>query len=229
MTQQKRTGAAAFLCIFTFIAGCTDFGSEVPAAENLLLSVKAAHTHISSSKAAHQNLVITSVKVLLRTADLKRVSSGDSIRLGLSTRLINVSLDGEATPLAAMNVPLDDYRALTITIHAPEDSAQMVDPDFFDSSDGTIRYSLIVRGEYHETPFVYRSSQDATLDMAFDRPMRPSARGQENIILELDPYGWFTVGPLLLDPFNQSKEIDENLKSTFAHVFRDNNRDGEPD
>ena len=47
--------------------------------------------------------------------------------------------------------------------------------------------------------------------------------------LVIDPYLWFQTNGLFLDPFNQTQQIEDLIKASFASAFRDNDRNGDPD
>jgi len=98
-----------------------------------------------------------------------------------------------------------------------------------DGASGSVRYSVVVTGAYHETPFVYKTGESATQEIRFLNPLTVPESGTVNVTLRIDPYDWFTDGLLIFDPFNQMKEIDDRLKRSIAEAYRDNDRNGEPD
>ena len=95
-----------------------------------------------------------------------------------------------------------------------------------------IRFREIASGDSSDVEsgaFVYKSHINAHQDLKLPLPIEVPPEGYVNVTLEIDPYAWFTVGELVLDPFIQGREIDDRIVSSFASAFRDNDRNGEPD
>ncbi len=209
--------------------GCNDLGSDPGPAENFALSVSASHTHTALGSAGHEALVLTSVKVLVRDIRLKEAASDDGSDVKTGSFVTSLAVDGSVTNVAFVRIRPGIYDHLRLTIHKPEDDEPVDDPDFRDEGGSGNRFSVVVTGIYHETPFVFRSRVNAAQDLPFAEPIEVPADGSTNVTLKVDPYEWFTIGELVLDPFIQADEIDDRIVSSFADVFRDRDGNGQPD
>lgn len=216
---------AALIC---GAAGCKDLGVQIPdTSENVRLNIRASGTVLE--KPTHEVLHITSVKILLKKICLKQSTSDDSADVYSGPYVVDLDFSTELHEVAATRVRPGSYERIRFTIHKPEDQEPLPDPAFADGGSGGERYSVIVTGAYHETPFVYTSRESATQEISFLTPLTIPESGTVNVTLRIDPYAWFTDGLLIFDPFNQTKEIDERLKRSIAEAYRDNDRNGEPD
>ena len=230
----RRPHTVALISAFGIIvtlssSGCTDTGSVPGPTENLTLSISSSHTHSSLASPGHQTLAISSAKVLIRDVRFKEEVSGDGTDVKSSSFVVFFAVDGSVTPVARARIRPGIYEILQFTLHKPEDQESLGDPDFGNGPSDDQRYSVIVTGFYHETPFVYRSQVNARQDLRLPLPIEVPSEGYVNVTLKIDPYAWFTVGELVLDPFIQGKEIDDRIVSSFANAFRDNDGNGEPD
>lgn len=214
------TGALALL-------GCKDSGITSPPDHNLLLSVQAAGSVLQ--KANHEILHLTSVKVLLKRIEFGQSESEDSVELESGLRVVNLAMDAKITELSAVRIRPGEYDRIRFTIHKPDDQEQVSDSAFIAADSTHQRFSVVITGFYHETPFTFRSQESAAQELRLVAPVNVTDDETINVTLKIDPYLWFTTNGLILDPFNQTKEINDLLTKSFADVFRDNNRDGDPD
>ena len=214
--------------LISWAAGCKDMGVESPdTSENVRLSIRASGSVLE--KPAHEVLHITSVKILLKKISFKQSTSDDSADVYSGPYVVDLDLSTQLHDVVATRVRPGSYDRIRFTIHKPEDQEQLLDTDFADGAGGSVRYSVVVTGAYHETPFVYKSRESARQELTFLNPLTVPESGNVNVTLRIDPYDWFTDGLLIFDPFNQSKEIDDRLKQSIAEAYRDNDRNGEPD
>jgi hypothetical protein len=209
------------------VYGCEDAGVSPPPPENLRLSVKAPATVLG--KVNHEVLHIISAKVLLREIEFSQAGSEDSVEIESGPQVVSLNLDAKITEVAAVRIRPGVYDRIRFTIHKPEDSEQVSDSTFKQGESGNERFSLVITGLYHDTPFTFKSRESTRQELQLTSPVTVSEDGTVNVTLKIDPYLWFQNNGLVLDPFNQTKEIDDLVKSSFAEAFRDNDRNGDPD
>ena len=121
------------------------------------------------------------------------------------------------------------YDRVRFTFHKPEDNEVDRGFGFRQGPSGNQRFSVVITGLYHDTPFTFTSRESAHQELSLVPPVTVTGDGTVNVTLKIDPYAWFTVDGLVLDPFNQVKQIDDRIKGSFASAFKDNDRNGEPD
>ncbi len=208
-------------------SGCTDSGVAPPPPENLRLSVKAPATVLG--KVDHEVLHIISAKVLLKEIKFSEAGSEDSVEIESGPQVVSLNLDAKITEVAAVRIRPGVYDRIRFTIQKPEDTEQVSDSTFKTGESGNQRFSLVVTGLYHDTPFTFKSRESTHHELPLSTPVTVSEDGTVNVTLKIDPYLWFQTNGVVLDPFNQTKEIDDLVKSSFAEAFRDNDRNGDPD
>ena len=219
------------MCVLAMVllwAGCKDQGVEPPLSDhNVQLSVQAAGSVLH--KPSHEVLHITSVKILLKRISFSQAGSDDSTDVHSGPLVVELNLDAKMTPVAATRISPGVYDRVRFEIHKAEDSDSVPDSVFRSGSNGNDRFSVVITGYYHETPFTFMSRESAHQELVLSPPVTVTEDGAANVTLKVDPYAWFTVGELILDPFNQDTEIDGRIKGSFASAFKDNDRNGEPD
>jgi hypothetical protein len=218
---------ALAISIVLSLFGCKDTGMEPVLPHNLLVSVKPAGSVLL--KTTHEILHLTSVKVLLKGIEFENASSEDSVEVEGDSRVLDLAMDAKITEFAAAKIAPGEYNRVRFQIHKPEDREVVSDSSFTTGGSGNERFSIIVTGFYHETPFTFRSSQSVEVDFPIDPPVKVSDNGIANVTFKIDPYLWFSTNGLILDPFNQTKQIEDLIKNAFAEAFRDNDRNGEKD
>ena len=215
----------AFIVFVLGVAGCKDAGVTPLPPENLLLSLKAPETVLG--KVNHEVLHITSVGVIMKEIEFSRAGSEDSVEIESGPLVLSLSLDARISLLAAVKIPPGVFDGLRFTIYRPADKEPVTDSAF--AGAGGDRFSIVIRGFYHETPFTLRSPQLTRLNLTLATPASVVEDRVTNVTFRIDPYLWFETGGLILDPFHQTAEIEDHIRSSFAEVFRDNDRDGNPD
>jgi hypothetical protein len=230
----KKLHLALWLSLFTIalfsasgVLGCKDTGMEPSLPHNLLLSVQPAGSVLL--KPNHEILHLTSVRVLLKGIEFEGDASSDSAEVESDARVLNLAMDAKMTELAAAKIPPGQYNRVRFQIHKPEDGEQVNDSSFVTGGSGNERFSVVVTGFYHETPFTFRSSQSVEIELNLNPPITVTNNGVANVTFKIDPYLWFSANGLIFDPFNQTKEIDDLIKGSFAEAFRDNDRNGDAD
>src|SRR4030095_3073785 len=123
------------------------------------------------------------------------------------------------------------FDKVNFDIHKLEPNEPVPDPDFADSLG---RYSIVVKGRYAGTPFLYKSTKSAHQILSFPGALIMEPGGKTNITFVVKPFIWFIKNGIYLDPNNpvNSNDIDNNIKDNINHnfkIFKDNDRNGLPD
>ena len=189
-------------------------------------------------KTTSDSLQLTEVKILLKDVKLEQESAdkvtggdhhgeGDEVVVRVGPFVVQLNLTGLTTDFITSEIPAGMYDEIRFKIHKLEGSEIPPDPEFIDSQDTTKRYSVIVKGNYNGTPFVYRSSKSAHQKLRLDEPLVVEENTSTNLTITVDPYTWFYEHGTLLDPTdaNNMDEIDHNISASFRNAFRDNNHD----
>jgi hypothetical protein len=227
MNDFRVAALIALIALGLGVFGCTDSGINAPLPENFRLSIKAPATVLG--KVNHEVLHIISTKILIKEIEFSEAGSGDSVEIESGSRVVSLSLDAKITELAAVKIRPGVYDRIRFTVHKPEDTEQVGDSTFKSGESGSQRFSLVITGLYHDTPFTFKSRESTRQELRLTAPVTVTEDGTVNVTLKIDPYLWFTTNGLVLDPFNQTKEIDHLIKGSFADAFRDNDRNGDPD
>ncbi len=218
----------AGLSLFVGTYGCKDLGVNNPEdPRNFQLTVVTPTTVLG--KPSHEILHIISAKILLKNISFKVSGLEDSTEITRGPLVVDLDLFAKPKELLIGQLSPNSYDRMRFNIHAPEAGELPLDSAFAAGNDSSQRYSVVVVGLYHETPFIFRSQESFRIDINFTSPVTIPASGSVNVTLKIDPYAWFTEGPLFFDPFNQTGKIDDRIKNAQMEVFRDDNRDGEPD
>jgi hypothetical protein len=229
-----RIPSAVRVCVFAGLSqfvgtyGCKDLGVNGPdQAMNFHLTVVTPETVLG--KPGHEVLHIISAKILLENISFRVSGLEDSTEITRGPLVVDLDLTARTKELLISQLPTNNYDRMRFSIHAPEDGEPLLDSAFVAGNDSSKRYSVVVVGLYHETPFTFRSQESFRIDINFTSPVAISASGSVNVTLKIDPYAWFTEGQLFYDPFNQTGKIDGRIKNAQMEAFRDNDRNGEPD
>ena len=187
----------------------------------------------SLQKIANDTLELTEVKLLLSNIELEmddgtEGEDGDeSITVLVDPIVINLNLDGSATNFAVANVPPGLYEEVEFEIHKVEASETPPDPEFKEGNADSLRYSVIVKGNFNTVPFVYKSKKSAQQELEFETPIEIVQNGVANLSIPVDPQRWFYKEGILLDPSNPANEndIDINIKDSFGDAYEDDDDD----
>lgn len=207
---------------FIFFNGCS---SIVPDDAQVTLSFTNG-TVIEKIKG--DTIQLDTVKILLRDIKIKNQSTNDTSSVKTGPFVVVINLAGVTTDFAIGNIPPGYYDRIKFKVHKIEGSEIPPDPEFKEGSNESLRYSVIVKGVFNSTPFIYKSRKSAHQDLKLDSPLVVEENGTANLTIIVDPYSWFTDGTTLLDPADtsNSNEIDNNIKDSFKKAFQDNNHDG---
>jgi hypothetical protein len=218
-----------FILIFFLIAGMLFSGCEYGAVD------PASNENVSLSAVIPQSdnasITISEAKVLLKKIQFKQSASNDMGDVVAGPVVVKLNTSGTITVFGSGNIPAGQYDRIKFVIHKVEDNETPPDPEFKEGTSGNQRYSVIVKGAYNGSNFVYKSRKSVSHEIQFSTPVTFSADTKANLTLTVDIQGWFNSAGGVLDPSNSSNEnlIDDNIKASFRNIFLDNDKNGSPD
>jgi len=206
--------------------GCEESEGELSTSASLSFAVPNAG---SIMKAADQHVTLDTVKILLKTIQFHNEVEDDSLDFKTEPQILNLDLSGGVNTLATAEIPMGNYHKVSFRIHKPEDDEDPGDSDFFESSSGNDRYSVVVKGHVGETPFTFRSRKTSKQRVDLDPALVIEEEGSEvNVTLTVDVSSWFVdEDGNHLDPLDEGdeNEIDNAIRRSFRG-FRDDDRSG---
>jgi hypothetical protein len=190
-------------------------------------------------------LVMDSVKVVLREIELKRQADDDCPDDGQSDddaceefeagiRLFELPLDGNVEQVVTVDAPADTYDELEFEIHKPDDD----DPEgqaFIDENPAFADVSIRVVGTFNGDPFTFTQDLNEEQEVVLDPPLVVEEGADPvNVTLELDVRTWFTRDGELVDPTTAAEgganeNLVENNIENSIEAFEDDDSDGEDD
>jgi hypothetical protein len=218
------------LAVAGLIAGCTkDNSMTAPSpAANVSLGAEVMH---QLAKVSHPGLEIDTAKILVRRIKFHQAGSEDPADVKSDSFVLRLVPGAPVSEVAVARIAPGSYDRLTFDIHKPEDLEIPPDPEFRDGSSGNQRYSVIIKGSYNDSSFVYRSRSEFTIEFELQTPLTVSDDGVARITFTVDPFACFGHHGLVFDPRNPSNAaaIEPAIKGAFLKAFRDDDRNGEPD
>ncbi len=208
------------LFAFTFYSGCDS--TEI---NDSTVSVILSLSNITQ-KISDDTIQLDTVKILLRDVKIKNQSGNDEVNIKAGPVVVYLNLNGGTTNFAVNNIPPGSYDRIRFRIHTLEDSEIPPDPEF---KEGSLRYSVIVKGVYNSVPFVYKFRKSVHQDLKLEIPIQVMNSSAANLIITVDhPLGWFYKDGILMNPNNteNQNDINNNIEHSFKKCFRDNDRDG---
>jgi hypothetical protein len=174
------------------------------------------------------NIQITEAKALLSKIEVENSAGSKEIRL--NPIVINFDLSGNVKDLISASIPEGIYNKIKFQLHKPEDNETVSDPEFKLGTSGHQRFSVIIKGTYNGSAFVFKSRKTINIVIDFNRPVDIRSEAK-NITVLLQKNLWFLSNGIELDPRNSGNDdtIDDNIKRSFAKAFRDDDRNGSPD
>ncbi len=225
-------GLLGFFLILGFLfSGCSD-ASTVTGSNTGITGNTDDNTTIST-KVEGQNddpngtLNITEAKFLLRDVKFRR-TDGTEGEVKVGPIVINLDLSGSVKVSVSGKIPAGTFNRLRFKIHKVEDFETSPDPEFKEGTSGSQRYSLIAKGTYNGSAFVFKSRKSLNMELALQAPFTLEEGQDINVTIVIDPYQWFRGGSDFLDPRieDNEDEIEDNIKDAFRRVFLDNNLNG---
>jgi|WetSurSiteA1Bulk_404760.scaffolds.fasta_scaffold17841_2 hypothetical protein len=208
--------------------GCNDSSTNTTRPDNLSFGYMS--TADTTDNAG--NLVLDTVKILLKDIKLNVANSSDSTNFKTGPYVLYLNLNSSVNIIGSAYIPAGTYDKIQFEVHKLNDNETPPDPEF---SDANGRYSVIAKGTYNGTYFKFKSDKSAKQKLNFPNALTVSENGNSNITLKVHPYSWFIDGNNgFMDPNaagNQDKidkNIKENIKANFK-AFKDDDKNGIPD
>ncbi|HEY5534403.1 MAG TPA: hypothetical protein VIL99_05660 [Ignavibacteria bacterium] len=222
-----------FLLVSATFYSCND-NSTNPAIDNFELSYTSSRDTVLTD--ASNILILDTVKILLKDIKLNVASTGDSsnFKVGpyvLFLNLTSSNLTSSVNSIGTGFIPAGSYDKIQFEVHKLETNETPPDPDFRDSLGN---YSVVVKGRFNGTPFVYKSTKSAKQKINYPTIVTLYTETKTNVTLLIRPQIWFMKDNDYLDPNNTANwsDIDNNIKDNIKgnfKAFKDNNKDGIPD
>lgn len=209
--------------------GCSDNATNQINTDNLSFS---SMSSADSAGDAQSILILDTVKILIKDIKLN-VSGGsqDSANFITGPYVLFLNLTSNINFIGSAIIPAGTYDKIKFEVHKLNDNEAVPDPEFADENG---RYSVVIKGRYSGSYFVYKSSKSAHQILNFPNTISVSPESKSNITMLLKPYIWFIRDGIYLDPRipANSNDIDNNIKDNINHnfkAFRDDDKNGLPD
>lgn len=178
---------------------------------------------VSQSDDPSATLSLSEAKFLITEVYFRR-TDGVQGEIHIAPVLVKLDLSGRATVVTSGSIPAGTYNRLKFNVHKVEDFETPPDPEFKIGNSGNQRFSLIAKGTYNGSSFVFRSRKSMNLELNFANPVTISGNEKINMTVPLNPYNWFRSGSDFINPSNENNEdtIEDNIKSSFRNVFISN-------
>lgn len=206
------------------ISGCSDDTVTPTRSDNFEVS----HMSLAKTTDATGNLVLDTVKVLIKDIKLNVTNSSDSTNFKTGPYVLYLNLNSNVNIIGSGYIPVGTYDKIQFEVHKLSDNEPIPDPEFVE---GNSRFSVVAKGTYNGVRFVYKSDKSAKQKLNFPNALIVTET-KSNITLQIKPYIWFIdSNNQYMDPNDENNkgEIDnnikENIKASFK-AFKDNNKDG---
>jgi len=174
------------------------------------------------------NLSISEAKALLSKIEVE--NSSGSREINMNSLVVNFNLSGDVKQVIEKSIPEGIYTKIKFQLHKPEDFETVSDPEFKTGTSGNQRFSVIIKGSYNGSAFVYKSRKSVNIVLNFHQPV-DIRNNMKNITLLLQKNLWFISNGITLNPNDEDNSdiIDDNIKRSFAKAFKDDDKNGRPD
>lgn len=210
-------------------SGCTDTTTNSTMTDNLTFSVTSSADSTGDSQSI---LILDTVKLLIKDIKLNTANNNqDSTNFKTGPYILYVNLNSSVNTISSAIIPSGSYDKIKFEVHKLNNDEEVPDPDFADANG---RFSVVVKGRYSGSRFVYKSAKSAHQILSFQSNVTLSPESRLNITLLLRPYIWFIGNGEYLDPRNSENmnDIDNNIKNNINNnfkAFKDNDKNGLPD
>ncbi|MBI2419868.1 MAG: hypothetical protein HYV28_18545 [Ignavibacteriales bacterium] len=177
------------------------------------------------------NLVLDTVKILLKDIKLNVISTSDSTNFKTGPYVLFLNMNSSVNSIGRGYIPIGSYDKIMFEIHKLSSTELIPDPEF---AQGSLRFSIVAKGTYNGVRFVYKSDKSAKQKLSFPNSLVVTET-MSNVTLQINPNQWFAdTNNNYLDPNLESNRnlidnnIKDNIKANFK-AFRDNNKDGIPE
>jgi hypothetical protein len=224
----KLTAAISGLILVLNISGCDEGGGiTIPSGvSELTVSVKSDDAVLDNPAA----IVITEAKALISEVEFEKQSNGKDELHQRGPFVFNFNTNGTIKEMGTQYIIRDNYTKIKFLLHKPEETETPTDPEFKEGTAANQRFSFIIKGTYNGSSFVYKSKQSAGIVINFALPENIDLK-KTNVTVLFNKLKWFKNGSAEVNPNDPQFEslIDNNITGSFSKVFRDDNKDGEPD
>lgn len=171
---------------------------------------------------------ISEAKALFSKIEVE--NSSGSREINLNSMVVNFNLTGDVKQIIEKSIPEGIYTKIKFQIHKPEDFETVSDPEFKTGTSGNQRFSVIIKGSYNGSAFVYKSRKSINIVLDFNRPV-DIRNNMQNVTLLLQKNLWFLSNGITVNPNDDDNDdiIDDNIKKSFAKAFKDDDKNGRPD
>lgn len=209
------------------ISGCSDNTVTPTRSDNFEVS----HMSSADTTDATGNLVLDTVKILIKDIKLNIPNSSDSTNFKTGPYVLYLNLNSSVNIIGFGYIPVGTYDKIQFEVHKLSDNESIPDPEFVE---GNSRFSVVAKGTYNGVRFVYKSDKSAKQKLNFPNALIVTET-KSNVTLQIKPYIWFIdSNNQYMDPNNENNrdKIDSNIQSEIKasfKAFKDNNKDGIPD
>jgi hypothetical protein len=215
------------LLLFQLI-GCDEGGGiTIPSGvSELTVSVKSDDAVLDEPAA----IVITEAKALIMDVEFEKQSNGKDELHQRGPFVLSFNTNGTIKEMGTQYIIRDNYTKIKFQLHKPEETETPSDPEFKEGTGINQRYSFIIKGTYNGSSFIYKSKQSANIVINFAQTENIDLK-KTNVTVLFNKLKWFKNGSVEINPNDAQYAaiIDNNLKNSFSRVFRDDNKDGQPD
>ena len=212
----------------TSISGCDENGGiTVPSGvSELTVSVKSDDAILDNPA----SIVITEAKALIMDVEFEKQSNGKDELHQRGPFVLSFNTNGTIKEMGTQYIIRDNYTKIKFQLHKPEETETPSDPEFKEGTGTNQRYSFIIKGTYNGSSFVYKSKQSANLVINFAQVENINLK-KANITVLFNKLKWFKNGSSEVNPNDPQNAglIDINIKNSFSKVFRDDDKNGQPD
>ena len=220
-------GISLLIVCFLRFDGCTDTVTNTQT-DNLEVSYMSTTDTVDTGI-----LTLDTVKILLKDIKCNVASTNDSNNFKTGPFVLFLNLSSSINTIGSAYIPVGTYDKIKFEVHKLEDTEAIPDSEFVE---GSSRFSVVAKGHFMGTRFVYKSDKPAKQNLQFPNSLYVSPSGKSNITLKISPLVWFIDESTSTymdpnDPSNRSKidnNIKENIKANFK-AFKDNDKNGIPD
>ncbi len=221
--------------LLTGIFGCNTGNNPMQpsgmSSNNLDLSAVTDNTTVGNL------LVISEAKVMIKDMKIEMEQAagggeGEDEIFKTGPFVIDLRLDAGINLITNAFLKAGKYEKVKFEIHKLGPQEIPPDPDF---SDDFGRYSVVVKGTYSGTKFIYKSKISANQKLNLQKILSVTANSANNLTFKANPSLWFLDdnGQILDPSLGINRQIiDHNIKDNLKHnirIFIDDDHDGRPD
>ena len=214
--------------------GCNS-STTAPIPENFSLNMQKTSGSAATGTLDESPININSVRIIMKRIVLLPAASKEpgifqeQQLLAEGPITINLDLNGSLTNIALKNITPAVYYGMKFEISGLLQRYARrfngISP-FSNTAFPDSGCSVIVKGTYLGSPFIFKTNQTFEERAFFSSPITVTKDGFITTTLSIDPYSWFKKDNSYLNPNNyqNSVEINRLIKNSFNRVFKINNK-----